>query len=153
MSYYGQNVDALLHVGASSDDPLPSAASDTFTEVPMTQVITPPTWEKSVGYFNILNDANKRSIGGKLADQAIEGNIVIDHSEPIIVQMFEDVQAVGNVKRNWRITYPDGWTLDFVGFMSRWTEEPFDATGDAKEHIASYRISIDGAVTAAMNTP
>jgi hypothetical protein len=153
MSYYGQNVDALLFMGASTADPLPSAASDTFTEVPLTQVITPPTWEKSVGFFNVTNDGNKRSIGGKLAEQAIEGNIVIDRDEQVHLDMFEDVNVSGNRKRNWRITYPDGWTLDFVGFMSRWQEESFDATGDAKEHIASYRISVDGEVTAAMDTP
>jgi hypothetical protein len=153
MSYYGQNVDALLFMGASTADPLPSAASDEFTEVPLTQVITPPTWEKSVGFFNVTNDGNKRSIGGKLAEQVIEGNIVIDREEAVHLDMFEDVNVSGNRKRNWRITYPDGWTLDFVGFMSRWQEEAFDATGDAKEHIASYRISIDGAVTATMDTP
>lgn len=153
MSYYGQNVDALLFMGTSTADPLPSPASDTFTEVPLTQVITPPTWEKSVGFFNVTNDGNKRSIGGKLAEQVIEGNIVIDREEAIHLDMFEDVNVAGNRKRNWRITYPDGWTLDFVGFMSRWQEEPFDATGDAKEHVASYRISIDGAVTATMDTP
>jgi hypothetical protein len=153
MSYYGQNVDALLFMGASTDDPLPSAASDTFTEVPLTQVITPPTWEKSVGFFNVTNDGNKRSIGGKLAEQVIEGNIVIDREQQVHLDMFADVNVSGNRKRNWRITYPDGWTLDFVGFMSRWQEEAFDATGDAKEHIASYRISVDGEVTATMDTP
>ena len=73
--------------------------------------------------------------------------------EQVHLDMFEDVNVAGNRKRNWRITYPDGWTLDFVGFMSRWQEEAFDATGDAKEHLASYRISIDGEVAAAMNTP
>jgi hypothetical protein len=153
MSYYGQNVDALLYMGASTTDPLPSPASDTFTEVPLTQVITPPAWEKSVGFFNVTNDGNKRSIGGKLAEQVIEGNIVIDHSEAIHLDFISDVQAVGNVKRNWRITYPDGWTLDFVGFLSRLSDESFDATGDAKEHIASYRIAVDGAVTTSMDTP
>jgi hypothetical protein len=153
MSYYGQNVDALLWMGASTADPLPSAASDTLTEVPLTQVITPPAWEKSVGFFNVLNDGNKRSIGGKLAEQIIEGNIVLDHSNAVHLDMIADAQATGQVKRNWRITYPDGWTLDFVGFISRMNDEAFDATGDAKEHIASYRLAVDGAVTTSMNTP
>ncbi len=153
MSYYGNNVDALLWMGASTADPLPSAASDTLTEVPLTQVITPPSWEKSVGFFNVTNDSNKRSIGGKLSEQTIEGNIVLDHSEAVHLAMIDDVQATGNVKRNWRITYPDGWTLDFVGFISRMSDEAFDATSDAKEHISSYRIAVDGAVTTSMNTP
>lgn len=153
MSYYGQNVDALLYMGASTTDPLPSAASDTFTEVPLTQVITPPAWEKSSGFFNVLNDAAKRSIGGKLAEQVIEGNIVIDHSEPVHLDMISDVQTTGDVKRNWRVVYPDGWTLDFVAFVSRLSDEAFDATTDAKEHTSAYRLSVDGTVTTSMNTP
>lgn len=153
MSYYGNNVDALLYMGASTADPLPSAASDTLTEVPLTQVITPPQWERSVGFFNVLNDGNKRSIGGKQADQSIEGTIVLDHSDAVHLDMISDAQALEQVKRNWRIAYPDGWTLDFVGFISRMSDEAFDATGDAKEHVCSYRISVDGAVTTSMNTP
>lgn len=150
MSYYTQNVDALLYIGTSIADPLPAPGSDTFTEVPLTQIITPPTVEQSVGTFNVTNDGNKRVVGGKLADQTIEGNLVIDWTTTPHQNMYADSNIVGGRKRNWRIKYPDAndRQLDFVGFVSRWQEEAFDATGDAKEHVAGYRISVDGAVTA-----
>jgi hypothetical protein len=153
MSYYGQNVDAKLYMGASTSVPLPSAASDEFTEVPLVQVITPPGWVLSVGTFNVLNDSNKRSIGGKLADQTVEGNIVVDRGEVTHQDMFSDMRIAGGQKRNWRIERPDNSTLDFVGFLSLLREEAFDATGDAKEHVFAYRISVDGEVTEVIDTP
>lgn len=149
MAYYGQNVDAILYIGTSTATPLPAPGSDTFTEVPLTEIITPPGWEQSVGSFNVTNDSSKRSVGGKLADQVVEGNLAIDWETVPHQNMFADVGIAGGRKRNWRIVYPDAndRQLDFVGFVSLWREEPFDATGDAKEHVAAYRISVDGAVT------
>lgn len=150
MSYYTQNTDALLYIGASTADPLPAPGSDTFTEVPLTQVITPPGNEQSVGYFNVTNDSVKRSVGGKLSEQTVEGNLVIDWTQTPIQNMYADSLVAGGRKRNWRIKYPDAndRQLDFVAFVSLWREEAFDATGDAKEHVAAYRLSVDGSVTA-----
>lgn len=153
MSYYGQNVDAILYMGASTADPLPDPASDTFTEVPLTQVLTGPVREKSVGTFNVLNDNNARSIGGKKSAQTITGTIVLDHDEAVHVQMIEDANATGQVNRNWRLVYPDGWTVDAPGFMSRMADASFDATGDASEHTSEFSISVNGAATEEMVTP
>lgn len=147
MSYYTQNVDAKLFMGSSTADPLPAPGSDTFTEVPLVQIITPPIWEQSVGTFNVLNDANKRSVGGKLADQVVEGTIVRDSTEATHTAIFSDVKVVGGQKRNWYTEWPDGLREDFVGFMSRLAPASFDATGDAQPHVFEYRISVDGEVT------
>lgn len=156
MGYYGNNVDAKLYMGAASEtsaSALPSAASDTLTEVPLVQVATPPPREKSVGSFNVLNDSDTRAIGGKKAAQTVEGTIVLDHSEAIHVQWIEDVNADGAVYRNWQLVYPDGWTQDFVGFLTRLADASFDATGDAAEHTSEYRIAVSGNITESMNTP
>lgn len=153
MSYYGQNVDALLYMGSSTADPLPDAASDTFTEVPLVQIVTPAVREKSVGSFNVLNDNTSRSIGGKAAPKTLTGTIVLDHDEPTHVQMIEDVNAVGQVNRNWRLVYPNGWTRNSPGFMSRLADAAFDATGDAAEHTSEFTISLTGEETEVMDTP
>jgi len=146
MSYYTQNTDAKLFMGASTADPLPAPGSDTFTEVPLVQVLTPPIWEQSVGTFNVLNDANKRSVGGKLADQSVGGTIVRDGSEATHLNMFADVKVAGGRKRNWYTLWPDGMREDFVGFASRIAPASFDATGDAAPHVFEYTIAVDGEV-------
>jgi hypothetical protein len=147
MSYYTQNTDAKLYMGTSTADPLPAPGADSFTEVPLVQVITPPLWEQSVGTFNVLNDANKRSVGGKLADQAISGTIVRDGTEATHLAMFADVKVSGGQKRNWRTVWPDGLIEDCVAFPSRIAPAAFDATGDAAPHVYEYTLSVDGAVT------
>lgn len=147
MGYYTQNVDALLFMGTSTADPLPAVGADSFTEVPLTQVITPPRWEQSVGTFNVTNDGNKRSVGGKLGDQTVEGTIVRDGDEATHLLFFADVKITGGRKRNWYTLWPDGMREDFVGFVSLIAPSAFDATGDAKEHVFDYRISVDGSVT------
>jgi len=149
MSYYTQNTDALLYIGTSIADPLPAPGADTFTEVPLTQIITPPKNTQSVGFFNVTNDTVKRSVGGKLGEQTIEGNLVIDWTTVPHQNMLANSLIAGGRKRNWRIKYTDAndRQLDFVAFVSDWSEEPFDATGDAKEHVAAYKLAVDGAVT------
>mgnify|MGYP001078741657 CR=1 FL=1 len=153
MSYYGQNVDAKLYMGASTADPLPSHASDTFTEVPLVQIVTPAVREKSVASFNVLNDSNTRSLGGKQAARTITGTIVLDHDEATHVQWIEDTNATGQVNRNWRLVYPNGWTRESSGFLSRLADAAFDATGDAAEHTSEFTISVNGEETEAMVTP
>mgnify|MGYP001083902386 CR=1 FL=1 len=147
MSYYTQNTGAKLYMGASTADPLPAPGSDTFTEVPLVQVLTPPLWEQNVGTFNILNDANARKIGGKLAEQNVAGTIVRDGSEATHLAMFADVKVSGGQKRNWRTEWPDGLIEDFVAFPSRIAPASFDATGDAAPHVFEYNLAVDGAVT------
>lgn len=150
MSYYGQSVNAFLQIGTSTADPLPAPGSDSFTEVPLLLTLTPPPNETTIGTFNILNDANKRSVGGKTTDRTVEGSVAIDWVQVPHQNMYADSVVAGGRKRNWRIIYPDSNTrqLDFVGFISKWTEEAFDATGDAKQHVAAFTIAVDGAVTA-----
>jgi hypothetical protein len=146
-AYYGANTGALLYMGTSTATPLPAPGSDTFTEVPLVGSITPPPNEQSTGFFNVLNDANRRSVGGKLNDRLVEGDLVIDWTESVHVAMHND--SLAEQKRNWRIVYPDsgGRQLDFVGFVSKWAEEAFSASDEAKEHRASYTITVDGAIT------
>lgn len=153
MSYYGQNVDAFLQVGESTDDPLPSAASDTFTALPLVQRITPPIRERTVGSFNVLNDDTSRSIGGKKTPKIVEGTIVIDHSDALYQQLVDDANATEAVNRNWRIVYPDGWTREFQGFLTKLNDTVLDATGDAVEHASEFAVSVNGNETEYMETP
>lgn len=149
MAYYGANVDAKLYIGASTATPLPAPGADSFTEVPLVGSITPPANILSTAFFNVLNDSDRRSVGGKLGDRTTPGNIVLDWTETAHTNMYADSIVAGGQKRNWRIVYPDAndRQLDFVGFVSEWTEEAFDAGEDAKEHRANFVITIDGAVT------
>jgi hypothetical protein len=150
MAYYGQSVNAFLYIGTSTATPLPAPGSDSFTVIPLLETLTPPANETSVGTFNILNDVNKRSVGGKTGDRIVEGTLVIDWTEATHAAMYADSIVTGGQKRNWRIVYPDTNTrqLDFVAFVSKWAEEAFDATGDAKEHVSAFTLAVDGAVTA-----
>jgi len=149
MAYYGQSVNAFLYIGTSTATPLPAPAGDSFTVIPLLEILTPPGLETSIGTFSILNDANKRSVGGKSNDKVVEGTVVIDWTEATHVSMYADAALAGGQKRNWRIVYPDSNTrqLDFVAFVAKWTEESFDATGDAKEHVAAFTLAVDGAIT------
>lgn len=149
MAYYGANVNAKLYIGTSTATTLPAPGSDTFTEVPLLGSITPPPNELTTAFFNILNDANRRSVGGKLNDRTCDGNVVIDWTEAVHTSMYADSIVAGGRKRNWRIVYPDANNrqLDFVAFISNWAEEAFDAGEDAKEHRANFTLTVDGAVT------
>src|SRR5687768_6907225 len=136
MAYYGQSVNAFLEIGTSTSVPLPAPGADSFTRIPLLQILTPPANETSIGSFNVLNDSNKRSVGGKSADKIVEGQVVIDWAEATHVSMDADSRVAGGQKRNWRIVWPDSNSRqeDFVAFISKWAPEAFDATGDAKEH-------------------
>ena len=148
--FYSASAGARLYIGSATSTPLPAPGSDAFTEVPLLGTITPPPQEIGVGGFNILNDTNKRSVGGKKADQICEGDLVIDWSEAVHATMRADLDVAGGQKRNWRIVYPDSGSrqLDFVGFLSKWTEESFDSSQDAKEHRSAFAIAVSGAITA-----
>lgn len=147
--YYGTSSGAFLYMGQSTANSLPAPGSDTFLEVPLLGTITPPPIEISSAFFNVLNDTNKRSVGGKKADQSCEGDLVIDWTEAVHVAMRADLDVAGGQKRNWRIVYPDQGSrqLDFKGFLSKWNEEAFDSSADAKEHRAAFTITVDGAIT------
>ena len=148
--YYSASAGAKLYVGASTATPLPAPGSDVFSEVPLLGTIGPPAHEIGSAFFSVLNDTNKRSVGGKKGDQTLEGDLVIDWSEAVHVQMYADMQVAGGQKRNWRLVYPDSGNrqLDFKAFLSKWNEEPFDSSQDAKEHRAAFTLTLDGAITA-----
>lgn len=148
-AYYAANVNAFLYIGTSTATTLPAPGSDSFTVVPLLGSVTPPTNELTTAFFSILNDASKRSVGGKLGDRIVEGNLVVDWTETVHTNMYADSIIAGGRKRNWRIVYPDSNTrqLDFVAFVSNWSEEAFDAGEDAKEHRASFTLTVDGAIT------
>lgn len=150
MSYYGANVNAKLYMGASTATTLPAPGADTFSQVTLLGSITPPPNVLTNAFFSVQDDGNRRSVGGRLSDQTSEGNLVIDWTTTPHQNMYADSKVAGGQKRNWRIVYPDSNTrqLDFVAFISEWTEEPFDAGEDAKEHRANFVLTIDGAVTA-----
>jgi hypothetical protein len=148
-AYYAANVNAFLYIGTSTATPLPAPGADSFTVVPLLGSVTPPANELTTAFFSILNDANKRSVGGKLSDRVCEGSVIVDWTEAVHNNMYADSIIAGGRKRNWRIVYPDSNTrqLDFVAFISNWAEEQFDAGEDAKEHRASFTLTVDGAVT------
>jgi hypothetical protein len=145
---YTSSNDGRLFMGQSTATPLPAAGTDTFEEVALTGQIGLPAYTRETAFFNVTNDRDRRSLGGKLGDQTIEGNVVVDWEEQSHNDMFADAGAPEGVKRNWYIDYADGRRLDFVGFLSNWAEEPITADEEAKESRANFIISIDGAVTA-----
>lgn len=152
---YPSNIDATLHMGDAVTDPLPDAAADAYAEVPWTGSIQPPSFTINVAYFNVTNNNARHSIGGKLADQSVSGNVVLDWESPVVQAMFADVTgAGGGRKRNWYLQYP---TLDrflvFRGMLSTWEEEAFDAGDEAKEHRANFSVAVDGQVTVLATAP
>lgn len=149
MAYYGANVNAFLYMGTSTATPLPAPGADSFTVVPLLGSITPPANELTTAFFNILNDGDRRSVGGKLNDRTSEGNLVADWTSVIHQAMEADSIVPGGRKRNWYIVYPDAGARrdDFVAFISTWTKEAFDAGEDAKEHRVNFTLTVDGAVT------
>lgn len=148
MSHYTANVNAFLFMGASTADPLPAPGADTFTEVPLLGSVTPPANEQSTAGFNVLNTTTRYSVGGKLNDQTVPGNLVVDQDSTVHRLMEADSKVPGR-KRNWYILYPDPNTRrdDFAGFVSSWVPSAFDAGADAVEHRADFVITVNGAVT------
>lgn len=151
---YTTSNDGRLFMGQSTLAELPDPATDTFEEVALTGQIGLPAYTRETAFFNVTNDRDRRSLGGKLGDQTIEGNVVVDWEEKSHQDMFADAGAATAVKRNWYIEYADSLRrLDFVGFISNWAEEPISADEEAKESRANFTISIDGAVTVTPVTP
>ena len=150
---YTTSNDGRLFMGQSTTVPLPAPGSDTYEEVALTGQIGLPAYTRETAFFNVTNDRNRRAIGGKLGDQVIEGNLVVDWEEQSHQDMFDDAGATAAVKRNWYIEYADTRRLDFVGFVSNWAEEPINADDEAKESRANYTISIDGPVAVSAVTP
>lgn len=145
MSFYGANVGAKLFMGTATSDPLPAFLSDTYTEVPLTGTITPPPKTLSTAFFNITNDAERRSLGGSKGDKVLEGTLVIDWDEAVHVQMHDDADTAGGVKRNWYWLYPTGRKEYSQGFLSNWAESPFEAGENAVEHRSDFSITLNGA--------
>jgi hypothetical protein len=146
--FYEAN-DARLYMGQSTADVLPEPDADEFVEVPLTGSITPPSNTLSTAFFNVTNDRNRRSLGGKPGDQTVEGNCVVDWDSPVHNAMFEDSKTSGGVKRNWYMEYAgDRRRLDFRAFVSSWAEEALEANDDASEHRANFTLSLDGEATA-----
>lgn len=144
---YTSSNDGRLFMGQSVLVPLPDPATDTFEEVALTGEIGVPAYSRETSYFNVTNDRQRRSIGGKLTDQTVEGNVVVDWDETTHNDMFADASAAEAVKRNWYIDYADGRRLDFVAFLSNWAEEPITAEDEATESRANFTLAIDGGVT------
>lgn len=146
-SYYSASLGAKLFIGTSTATPLPAVGSDSFTEVPLLGSVKPPVNQLSVGFFNILNDANRRSVGGKLGDRSVPGNVVADWTE--VVHQNMEADSLAQRKRNWYILYPDSGARrdDFVGFVSKWEKSEFNAGDESVEHRVDFEISVDGAVT------
>jgi len=150
---YTASNDGRLFMGQSVETTLPDSGTDTFEEVALTGQIGLPAYTRETAFFNVTNDRDRRSLGGKLGDQVVEGNVVVDWLEKSHQDMFADAGADEAVKRNWYIDYADGRRLDFVGFISNWAEEPLSADEEAKESRANFTISIDGAVLATPAPP
>lgn len=150
-SFHSNNVDCILYIGAASStasvDALPAYGSETFAEVGLTGKIKLPKYEKSVGRFNVLNDANKRAVGGKLGDQDISGDLVLDDTDATHDTMFADMQTAGNVYRNWKVVTPTGEQHFAKGFVSSWDRDEYNAEGDAKEIHVAWNVAVSGAVT------
>lgn len=154
MSFHGNNVDCILHIGtanystaAGGVDSLPAYGSDTFTEVGLTGKIQLPTYEISKASFSVLNDSAKRAVGGKLADQVLPFDIVLDDTDATHDSLFADMAVVGGNYRNYKVVTPTGEQHFFKGFLAKWTREGYDASGDAKEVHVECEIAISGAVT------
>lgn len=147
MAYYGSNTGAKLFIGTSILTTLPAPGSDTFTEVPLLGSVQTPGNELQGTSFVVQNDTNRRQLAGKLAEQSVEFNVVIDWASAVHGNIYADSKLAGGQKRNWRIDYPTGRRLDFVAYVSKWTEEPLDAAEEAKEHRADSSLAIDGAIT------
>jgi hypothetical protein len=144
--YYPSN-DGRLFMGQSVTVPLPIPGSDTFEEVPLTGAIGLPSYSRTTAGFNVTNDGVRRSLGGKIADQVIEGNLVPDWDEDVHQDFFADAKAAQAVTRNWRIDYAGGRVANFRGFVTSWAEEAITADDEVRESRVNWSISVDGEVT------
>lgn len=142
--YYDRS-DGRLHMGQSTATPLPAPGADTFDEVPLTGSIGLPAYTRQTAGFSVTNDKARRSLGGKLGDMVVEGNLVPDWDEDVHNAMFADASAAIAPKRNWYIDYASGRRVDFQGFVSNWAEEAIEAGDEATEGRVNWAINVDGA--------
>lgn len=144
MSYFSRNQNAKLFMGASTSTPLPAFLSDSYTEVPLLGAIKPATRSLSSAFFNILNDALRRSLGGKQQDKVWSGNVVVDDDSPEHNTMMDDADIAGGRKRNWYLVYPNGRLIYWAGFVSNWDETQLEASEDPEAFRADFSIAQDG---------
>lgn len=132
---------------ASSSAALPTHAADTLRVVPLLGTITPAPRSLTSAFFNILNDAVRRAVGGKVNDKVWEGNYVVDDDEAVHNDFLSDAEVAGGRYRNYRVVYPNGRQVDFKGFISNYAEEALEASDTPEVFRANYTITQDGADT------
>jgi hypothetical protein len=145
VSYFSKSSNCLLYMGTSVATTLPAVGADTMRVVPLLGAITPAPNTLSVAFFNILNDVLRRSIGGKLQDKSWEGNFVVDDAQQVHNDFINDSKVAGGQKRNWKILYPNGRIVTFVGFVSNYAEDQLEASDTPDVFRASFTITQDGA--------
>lgn len=139
-------VGAKLRRGTSTATPLPVPGSDTFTDVPLVNNLQAPEAKRKVNSYATLDNASPVQYGGVLEARKVSFEMVVDFDDAVHRTIISDSENAAQVKRNWKIVYPNtaAETLDFVGFISSYAEEPMDAEGIVR---AKVEISVDGVVT------
>jgi hypothetical protein len=139
-------VGAKLQRGTATGASLPAPGSDTFTDVPLINNLKPPAAKRKLTDFYTLESASPKRYGGALDPQEVTFDMVVDVSDAVQRTIITDGENASQVRRNWRIIYPNtaAEQLDFVGFVSGYEEEALEAEGIVQAKIT---ITIDGAVT------
>lgn len=150
MSYFSRSSNAFLYMGsasATSSAGLPTHAADTLREVPLLGAVTPAPRSLTSAFFNILNDAVRRAVGGKVNDKQWQGNYVVDDDQAVHNDFLSDAEVAGGNYRNYRVVYPNGRQVDFKGFVSNYAEQALEASDDPEAFRADWTITQDGADT------
>lgn len=150
MSYFSRSSNAFLYMGsasATSSAGLPTHAADTLREVPLLGAVTPAPRSLTSAFFNILNDAVRRAVGGKVNDKSWQGNYVVDDDQAVHNDFLSDAEVAGGRYRNYRVVYPNGRIVDFKGFVTNYAEQALEASDDPEAFRADWTITQDGADT------
>lgn len=137
-------VGAKLQRGTATGASLPAPGSDTFTDVPLINNLKAPPAKRKINTFSVLESASPVQYGGALEAKEITFDMVVDFADAVHRTIIADGENASQVRRNWKIIYPNtaAETLDFVGFVSNYDEEPLDAEGIVR---AKVTVTIDGA--------
>jgi hypothetical protein len=150
VSYFSRSSNAKLYMGAAyatSSSGLPTHAADSMREVPLLGAVTPAPRTLTSAFFNILNDAVRRAVGGKVNDKVWEGNYVVDDDEAVHNDFLSDSEIAGGRYRNYRVLYPNGRQVDFKGFVTNYAEEALEASDTPEVFRSNFTITQDGADT------
>lgn len=136
MSYTQKTTGAKLYIGTSATQPPPVVGSDSFVQVTQLAILGKPAITQTPASFYILDTPVPQSNGSAIGDQDWTFKFFWDKGISTQSTLKADAKVAGGRLRNIRVDEPDGTRSDFIGFVTNFAQEQYEASGDASPPVA-----------------